>query len=263
MAWSGLKRLWQSYRCASGVQARGELQQWYRGPLGRSLAQGERQVIDTLLPNLFGYHLLQVGAPLGTELTAASRVGHHIVQVDSAVVSTGQCVAIPEQLPFAADSIDVVLLPHVLEYADEPHEVLRELGRVVIPEGQVVLLGFNPWSLWGLGRLLLGWRHRTPWCGRFFSPGRVKDWLSLLGFDTVQVRYVYYRPPFSHPRLIQQLQFLEPLGQRWWPILGGAYVLVAKKRVATLTPIRQRWRPQHTVVAPGLAGPTVRKQRHD
>ncbi len=266
--WASLKRLLQSYRCASGHEARAGLRQWYATPLGRTLAGCEQRLLDDSLYNLFGYHLLQVGAPQGVDLTAASRISHRMVLVDNAVAlpvldGSEACVGLPEALPVGADSIDLLLLPHVLAFADEPHQVLREADRVLIPEGHVAVLGFNPWSLWGISRLALGWRQRAPWCGRFLSPWRVKDWLSLLGFDTVLLHHICYRPPLQHPGLLQRLQFLERWGQRWWPILGGGYLLVAKKRVATLTPIRPRWRPRRALVATGLASPTVRKQEHD
>ncbi|WP_127477418.1 class I SAM-dependent methyltransferase [Sulfurivermis fontis] len=266
--WASVRRVLQSYRCGPGSEARAGLRQWYATPLGQSLATCEQQLLDETLYNLFGYHLLQVGAPQGRDLTTASRIAHRMVLVDTPAALPGAagaegCAGLPESLPLATDSIDLLLLPHVLAFADEPHQVLREAERVLIPEGHVAVLGFNPWSLWGLCRLLLGWRRRAPWCGRFLSPWRVKDWLSLLGFDTVLLRHAYHRPPLRHPGLLQRLQFLERWGGRWWPVLGGAYLLVAKKRVATLTPIRPRWRPRRALVSAGLAGPTVRKQEHD
>lgn len=266
--WASLKRLLQSYRCASGREARAGLRQWYATPLGRTLAACEQSRLDESLGNLFGYHLLQVGTPQGGDLTAASRISHRMLLADRATDLPSQgdsegCIGLPEALPVAGDSIDLLLLPHVLAFADDPHQVLREAERVVIPEGHVAVLGFNPWSLWGLCRLVLGWRRQAPWCGRFLSPWRVKDWLSLLGFDTVLLHHMYYRPPLRHPGLLERLSFLERWGRRGWPILGGGYLLVAKKRVATLTPIRPRWRPRRALVATGLAGPTVRKQKHD
>ncbi|PKM42607.1 MAG: methyltransferase [Gammaproteobacteria bacterium HGW-Gammaproteobacteria-1] len=266
--WASLKRLLQSYRCVSGRRARADLHRWYDSPLGRSLAAGERVILDDTLGNLFGYHLLQVGAPQHADLTAASRISHRMVLVDNAaglppLAGSEGCIGLPEALPVAADSLDLLLLPHTLGFADQPHQVLREAERVLIPEGHVAILGFNPWSLWGLYRLVLGWRRRAPWCGRFLSPWRVKDWLSLLGFDTVLLRHIHHRPPLHHPGLLRRLAFLERWGARWWPVLGGGYLLVARKRVATLTPIRPRWRPRRALVATGLAEPTVRKQRHD
>ncbi len=269
MPWISLKRLRHAYRCENSALARAALRRWFRAPLGSSVTQCEVQLLEQALHNLFGYHLLQVGAPQGVDLSVGSRIAHRMVMTDAAaalpVDASGaeHCVGLPEQVPFIGDSLDVLLLPHVLEFADDPHQVLRETERALIPEGHVLVLGFNPWSLWGLYRLFIGWRRRAPWCGRFLGAWRVKEWLSLLGFDTVLVRYYYFRPPLRHSRLLQRLRFLERLGERWWPIFGGGYLLVARKRVATLTPIRPRWRPRRAMAAARLAGPTVRKQFHD
>ena len=165
----------------------------------------------------------------------------------------------PAALPVATDTLDVLLLPHVMEFVDQPHEVLREADRTLIPEGHLVIVGFNPWSLWGIGRLFLGWRSAAPWRGRFLSVFRLKDWLALLGFDTLAVRNYAFRPPFQHAGIMERLRFLEGAGQRWWPGLGGGYVLIARKRVATLTPIRPRWRPRRNLAGGKLAEPTLRR----
>lgn len=269
MAWASLRRLLQAYRCNDNVAARAALRRWYRRPLGTSVARCESRLLEQALHNLFGYHLLQVEAPQGIDLSAGSRIAHRMVLAESAIALPAEangaefCLGQPEQLPFIGDSLDVLLLPHLLEFADDPHQVLREAERALIAEGHLLVLGFNPWSLWGIYRLLIGWRHLAPWCGRFLGAWRVKEWLSLLGFDTVLVRHYYFRPPLRHSRLLQRLRFLERLGERWWPIFGGGYLLVARKRVATLTPIRPRWRPRRALAAARLAGPTVRKQSHD
>ncbi len=269
MVWRSLKRILRAYHCGAGTATRVGLRAWFAAPLGRSVATCEQRLLDELLPNLFGYHLLQVGAPQGRDMAAASRITHRMLLVDSPAAlpkmpdGAESCVGLPEFLPLAGDSIDVLVLPHTLEFADHPHQVLREAERVLIPEGHVLVLGFNPWSAWGIVRLVLGWRHKAPWCGRFLGAWRVKDWLELLGFDTVLVRYYHYRGPLRHPALLARLRFLERWGARLWPILGGGYLLIARKRVATLTPIRPRWRPRRALVAAGLAEPTVRKQTHD
>lgn len=269
MAWFSLKRLVQAYRCNGSTVARAALRRWFRRPLGANVAACEVRLLEEELQTLFGYHLLQVGAPQGLDLSAGSRIAHRMVMADVAGAlaeedgSVERCVGLPEQLPFMGDSLDVLLLPHSLEFADDPHQVLRESERTLIPEGYLLILAFNPWSLWGLYRLFVGWRHRAPWCGRFLGAWRIKEWLSLLGFDTVRVRHYYYRPPLRHPRLLGRLRFAERLGARWLPLFGGGYLLVARKRVATVTPIRPRWRPRRAVAAARLAGPSVRKQSHD
>ncbi len=242
MAMAGNKKSRKRRPCTD----RSRLQQWYSDALGQRLLESERRELDEILPNLFGYHLVQVGQPVCEDLLQASRISHRLVVEEMAAEASpapglrGRADALPLQ----RDSVDVVLLPHTLEFASRPHEVLREAERVLVAEGHVVILGFNPWSLWGLWRLLRGRRGHPPWCGTFRSLLRLRDWLALLGFDTVMTRMYFYRPPLRNAALMQRLSFLERLGGHWWPILGGAYVLVARKRVVGLTPIRPRWRPR-------------------
>lgn len=104
-------------------------------------------------------------------------------------------------------------------------------------------------------RMVLCWRGRPPWCGRFISQARLNDWLRLLGFDIVESRRFFFRPPLSHKGMMRRLRFLDYIGRRWLPFFGAGYVVVARKRVATLTPIKSRWRPmRRPVAAPELAG---------
>jgi SAM-dependent methyltransferase len=239
---------------------RSRLRAWFSQPLGRTVWAAERQQLDGILANLFGYHLLQVGS-LGEDgdLLFASRIPHRVVSDGDPWAD--DCIADmwahPEAMPIDGDSIDVLVLPHALEFAIDAHQVLREAHRMLVPEGHVVVIGFSPWSLWGVWRLVLGRRGSMPWCGRFFSATRVKDWLALLDFEPVLSRHFFFRPPLKRIGVMNRLGFVERLGRRWWPMLSGVYVLVAKKRVATLTPIKPRWRPKRSLLG-GLAEPTTR-----
>jgi SAM-dependent methyltransferase len=251
-----IKRLLRAYRCHDRVDARRGLRLWYQTRLGGELLDAERQVLDQVLPNLFGYHLLQVGLPQ-VKLAESSRVSHCMMMDHTPPAAPAAGVPLhclygeAQALPLASDSLDVLVLPHTLELEDNPHQVLREADRALVPEGHVVIVGFNPWSLWGLWRLAAGWRQRTPWCGHFYSLTKLKDWLALLGFDAVHAESLFFRPPVQHAGIMRRLGFLERAGRRWWPILGGSYVLVARKRVATLTPIRPRWRASQARFATG------------
>lgn len=250
---AGLKR-------AEINEIRKNLRRWYTRPVGQLLLQMERDELDEILPTLFGYHIVQAGCLLGDDLMSGSRISNRVLLDPDKDGETLQptLYAYPDALPVATDSVDVVLLPHTLEFERDPHQVLREADRVLIPEGHVVVLGFNPWSLWGLRRLLRRRkRHNPPWAGDFLSITRIKDWLALLGFDIVLVHRYFYRPPINRKGILNRLGFIEGLGRRLWPYFSGAYVLVAKKRVATLTPVKQRWRPRPKLVG-DLAGPTTR-----
>ncbi len=120
---------------------------------------------------------------------------------------------------------------------------------MLVPEGHVVIVAFNPWSLWGVARLLRRRKRRTPWCGKFLGQNRLEDWMGLLGFDIVEVHHVFFRPPWRREGVMRRLRFMERAGARWWPVLAGVNVVVAKKRVATLTPIKMRWRLRRPLVS--------------
>lgn len=255
-------RLARWMKCDSSELTRQRMCVWFTHLPGRWLQAEERSQLRQILPTLFGYHLLQLGDLYSKGCLSETRIPHCMVldEWPQEKMPAGErdrsCIrGVPEWLPVASDGIDTVVMPHTLEFTEDPHQVLREVDRVLIPEGHVVILGFNPWSLWMIWRLVLGWRGKPPWCGRFVSQARVKDWLQLLGFDIVQSRRYFFRPPLSHKGIMRRLRFLDRIGLRWMPILGAGYVVVAQKRVATLTPIKPRWRSvRGRVAAPELAG---------
>lgn len=241
-------------------EIRQDLRAWYNRPAGQLLLEQERVRLDGILPTLFGYHIVQIGCLLGNDLLASSRISHHVLlDPDGAGAETLRpcAFAYPDAMPIASDSVDVVLLPHTLEFERDPHQILREADRILIPEGYLVVLGFNPWSLWGLWRLLRGRKGHAPWCGDFLSLPRVKDWVALLGFDVVKTERYFFRPPLKNRAIMHKLGFMEPLGRRLWPRMAGAYILVAQKRVTTVTPIKPRWQPRRSMLG-DLARPSTR-----
>ena len=253
-----MKRLLQAYQCTDPATARRGLFDWFDTPLGHALMASEQEVVRQALSGLFGYHLLQLGSVGGMSLEA-SRIPHRMVMLEPGDKLAPEIEGVEhlhgdgERLPVASDSIDALLLPHRLEYAPEPHQLLREVERVLIPEGHLLITGFNPLSAFGLRRLLQGWRDDVPWSGHFYTPMRIRDWLSLLGFDTVRLQHYFYRPPLQHQPMLQRLERTEEWGGRFCSPLGAGYMLLAKKRVATITPIRPRWRNARRLVTVGLS----------
>lgn len=231
------------------------LRAWCRLPLGQALAQCEKQVLDELLSDVFGYHLVLLDPCCQPDALASSRILHRVVQTCDAAGLEGMpgLLACAEHLPLQSDSVDAFVLPHALEIAADPHQVLREIDRCLLPEGHLIVLGLNPLGWWGLRRLLLGWRGKAPWSLRFISLPRLRDWLSLLGFDTLHSRYLFPHPPWHYGKRHWPSRWLERVHSGRWPWLAATYVLVARKRVATLTPIKPRWRPRRAVVAGGVA----------
>jgi SAM-dependent methyltransferase len=207
---------------------------------------------------LFGYHVVQVGnLKRDEDLLKTSPARNRVVM---GVGSGGEGVdlqADPCHLPFSSDSVDGILLPHTLDFSRDPHQVLREVERILIPEGKVLLSGFNPWSIWGGVRLFRMRSSTPPWCGHFFSSRRVLDWLALLGFDLLALHFLNFRPPIRSPGIVQKLQFMEQIGERLYPNFGGVYIILAVKRVVTVTPIRPKWSVKKRVL-PTAAEPTIR-----
>lgn len=233
---------------------------WCQQPLGQALARAERDLLCEVLSDVFGYHLVVVDPSCQPDALQSSRILHRVVQTCTreGLQQPATLLACAEQLPLQSDSVDAFVLPHALEVARDPHQVLREIDRCLVAEGHLIILGFNPFGWWGLRKLLLGWRGRVPWSLRFIGLPRLKDWLSLLGFDTLQTRYLFPQPPWHYGKARPVHNLLERLHHDHWPLLAGAYVLVARKRVATLTPVKPRWRPRRAV----LAGGGVAETRH-
>ena len=218
------------------------------------------------MADLFGFHALQLGLP---ELDAlrANRMPHRWVATEhsqalaspspspspAAGVESLQgepasparaAVALHcdfDALPFDSGSLDLIVLPHALEFARDPHLALREVERVLVPEGRVVIVGFNPTSLWGLRQHLGRWRRRLapnsplgpflPGAGEFLRYRRLRDWLRLLSFEVEDGRFGCYRLPVASMRWLSRFAWMERVGDRWWPVFGAVYFVVAVKRV--------------------------------
>jgi len=218
------------------------LREWFAHGPGARLLDAEREVLAHLSEDVFGYHLVQVqdyGHAL--DAFAACPVKHRSVLDRGGGAAGISAYAASEQLPLDGDSVDLVVLPHTLDFAIDPHQVLREAERVLIPEGRVLIVGFNPFSLWGLWRGALRWRGDVPWCGRFLSYRRIVDWLVLLGFDVETSRVCAFAPPLRSDVWAGRLERTTGLGRRLWPMLAGVYVVRAVKRVSTVRPVRTTW----------------------
>lgn len=215
---------------------------WFEAPRGRYLLAWEQHEIDRIVADVFGFHAVQLGL-CGQDFLHANRMPQHLRcrLADDAPEPAAGLALQPEELPFAAQSVDLIVLPHVLEFASQPHQVLREAERVLVPEGHLVITGFNPFSLWGLRRALSGNFGERPWQGQYLSVTRLKDWLSLLGFECRLSRFGCYAPPAAHEVWLRRWAFLDSLGKFCWPILGGVYVLHAVKRVEGMRLITPRW----------------------
>lgn len=218
------------------------LQDWFETPLGQYVLAREQAWLDKTVPNLFGYHALQIGLP-GIDLLRESRIIHRVT-VDPA--QGAGVLSEWHELPFDSQSFDLCVLPHALDFCGDPqempHAILREVDRVMRPEGRILILGFNPWSLFGIRRLWSS--EELPWSGHFVSLVRMKDWLQLLGFETAGGAMQCFIPPCRTQVWQRRWSFMESMGERWWRVGGAVYLLDSVKRVQGMRLIAPAWSDQ-------------------
>lgn len=225
--------------------------------LGCYLLEREQAFYRRAVSDVFGFHAVQVGVP------DVNFLDHNRIPWQCRVAETGpvdiRCE--PERLPFETRSLDLLLMPHVLDFTTKPHHVLREAERVLMPEGRLVLTGFNPLSLWGLRRLIQG-RSATPWCGNFLSLARIKDWLALLELEANPTAFMGYAPPFSRHDWLARCHYLEQAGNRWWPLTAAVYGIEAIKRQRGMRLITPTWKPAKAAPGLAVAGSNDRQPSH-
>jgi SAM-dependent methyltransferase len=263
--------------------------EWLATPPGAYLVNWEKLQFDQTVSDIFGYHALQLGLPeidallvnrmphkwLALEALPPSLADPHVESVETATptnetveaLSSSPKVAFltdPGALPFPASSLDLVVLPHTLELGRDPHATLREVERVLVPEGRVVISGFNPVSLWGLGR-----RHyrspearpsapHLPETSDLIGYWRLRDWLRLLNFEVESAQFGCYRPALASQKWLDRFDWMDAAGARWWPIFGAVYFLCAVKRVRGVTLLEPAWKVRK---APASA-PAVVTNKH-
>ncbi|MBL4827520.1 MAG: class I SAM-dependent methyltransferase [Spongiibacteraceae bacterium] len=210
------------------------LAQWFVGEAGTKVLNKQRERVSKALTHCFGYHLLQLSADANINLFNECRVQKKYRAHPFASGSHVRCQF--DALPFENESLDVVIVHHVHEFVSNPHLVLREMQRIVVPHGHLIIIGFNPWSRLGLYSSMAGLVPSSMWQNQLISTRRMKDWLCLLGFEIDRVEY-----GFHCPELIDQKV---PLWMRekfqGWPF-GNFYMVSAIKQVATMTPVKLSW----------------------
>ncbi len=222
-----------------------ELAQWLATAPGQYVQAWEQTQIDGMVTNVFGYHAIQIGLP-HWDLLQANRIpfkGRSCSALENAVGQSAVVINDPENLPFDTQSIDLLVLPHVLECSNAPHQILREVERVLMPEGRVVISGFNPWSLWGGRERIPGLDPLMPVPAHMqVSLARLKDWFKLLSLELDRGRFGCYAPPCLNKVWLDRWAFMEAAGDRWWPVCGAVYVVSAVKHVTALRLVGPAWK---------------------
>ena len=227
------------------------LTDWLKTPPGAYLLGWERLRFDEAVSDVFGYHALQLGLP-ELDALASNRMPHKwlgLRQLPPGGTTKPALMTDYSALPFEANSVDLVALPHSLELNTDPHATLREVERVLVPEGKVVICCLNPASLWGLRqrrahvyqRLGFGELY-LPDAGEFIGYWRLRDWLRLLGFEVETSSFGCWRPALATEKWLERYAWMDGLGERWWPIFGAVYFVVAVKRVRGIKLIGPAWK---------------------
>lgn len=216
-----------------------ELDRWCSDGFGASLLELECAQLSGLLSKIHGDYLMQIGGPSSMPHCAASAIPYRFrVSAESMVGNEAAYVqADLVDLPVMPDGIDLVMLPHVLEFSDDPEALLQEIYQALAPGGQLILLGFNPYSLLGLSKCF-GARHDFPWQGRLWSRSRVKHWLRKLGYSIIVNKTLCFRWPISQYRAYALTDFSEVLAQLCCPGCGDIYFITAQKK--TYSPLFQK-----------------------
>lgn len=261
---------------------------WTDSALGQYLLEWEQQRFDEAVADIFGYHALQLGLP-PLEGLRNNRIPHRWLALDGtgsipdakagtlaqaglagAEVAASEAVSQPrmpilmtaaEALPFSEASLDLLLMPHTLEASCEPHAALREAARVLVPEGRLVISGLNPVSLLGLQRRVERSAGYLPDLSLGVGYWRLRDWLQLLGFEIEAVQFGCYRPATQSAQWLGRWQFMEAVGHRCWPVMGGVYCVVAVKRVPGTRMMSPSWRNRSAPT--GMPAPVANKQPPD
>ena len=257
------------------------LTDWLKTPPGAYLLAWEQSHFDEAVSDIFGYHALQLGLP---ELDAlqANRMPHKWLAqtglqaraatfaaqgyplngraADSISSTRAALLADSAALPFAEGSLDLVILPHTLELGRDPHSALSEVARVLVPEGRVVISGFNPASLWGLRQRRAHLYQRfgygepfLPEAGEYIGYWRLRDWLRLLNFEVESAHFGCYRPALASQPWLDRFDWMDKAGKRWWPIFGAVYFLVAVKRVRGMRLLEPGWKARKAPAPAAIA----------
>ncbi|MGH1470091.1 MAG: class I SAM-dependent methyltransferase [Cellvibrionaceae bacterium] len=255
------------------AQTGDSLEQWLNGSFGQELLSEEKELVDRALTDLYGFHLMQLGISRHVDLTEASTINHRFAFTPSSLIpsslvppnslATSQLPPSPlekaslekhkkplltaqadiEKIPLGSESIDVALLHHVLEFTENPHQLLRETARVIIPRGYVVIVGFNPFSWFGVFKQFGRWfTQKTHWRHHSLRLGRVLDWLTLLDFEPVSIEQGFYRWPIDHSSVMEKTRWYERVAKKTKLPMGGFYIIVARKDVVGMTPLKPSWK---------------------
>ena len=241
-------------------QSRQFFQNWYKSTLGDRLLQLELSEIASELDSAVGYYLVSQ-SPLRDFALKNHRLRESILiaPVLEFGAPSNTIVARASELPFEADGVDVHVFHHTLDISATPHDDLREAARTLLPSGKLVIIGFNPWSLWGCRRFFYN-KIKAPWCGHFIAHQRLEDWLKVAGLTLESKRFVFYEPPLQSSKWRSRFAWIDKILRPLKLPFSGVYVMTATKQVRRFIPLKPRWSGARVRVPP-LSKPTAKEMK--
>jgi len=213
---------------------------WHLLSQGEAVRAELESVLEPIMQRIFGYYLVKLGN-LSSELAIHSSPIKQQFNVSETLSDTSHVNAKSCLLPLQNNSVDAFLLAAELDFAQDPHQILREIDRAITCNGHIVIAGFNPLSMAGIMKYLPINRKNVLHQGRFFTAARIKDWLQLLEFEVIQHEHVVYSSLFMSSKLNHGSR-IQKWSKRYLPWFSGMYVLVARKREVPLSPVKPMWK---------------------
>ncbi|MEJ2042561.1 MAG: methyltransferase domain-containing protein [Reinekea sp.] len=238
------RRFKQLYRHGPGDIRRQEalLSDWYRSPLGMELISHERELVSRAISGRFGSAMVQLDSGFHETLFEKRLFGSGVIvsQLENRALCPVVC-ARPENLPFVPESLDMLLMHHTLDVCENPYQAVREAATVLKPGGLMIIIGFNPFSSWGLRALMQSRKGGLGvWNSRFIRAGRVEDWMNLLDFEVERQEKHIFIPPMTRPGWLRRSAYGYRIQRRILPFTGGVYLLVGYKLVGGKLPLTEK-----------------------
>ncbi len=204
---------------------------WYTSSLGRVITECEAEISARLVPQVYYRVCVQVEGPASLDyfINIQSLIRCQVTKARNLPLHSS-VVGLEQWLPFGEQSIDFLVLPHVLDFTDSPQEVLREASHCLNTNGVLLVTGFNPRSMLKINNQFKKFENKWFNNAHFHPVRRVRNWLMATGFEVFAGEFGFYRPPVQQIMYLKKLQKIEIAGARWWPALGAVYILASRKQ---------------------------------
>lgn len=210
------------------------MEQWLNTPPGKILIKMENQWLTSIFQNISGNYILQIGSdPIFVKsLNFKNKI--YLNAAKPKIRDETYVIGKLNALPFMPNSMDTILLPHILETYEQAKRFLKECYDIISPEGYLVILGFQPWSLVGIQHWLLS---KGNWESKYNSSYKIRSWLKKIGFEIQDENAFFYDKDRNIIKWVKKIYNIKNISDLALPRITGIYIIVAKKRVLALRPV--------------------------